>query len=204
MEMMSNFKNREKKMEIKSPLEELSQAYLCQGPHSLLDSWEQKILDDTKNETLYIVPAGFSQRNREGRQRTIYYKAAYQKAVNFNTEKKLNPFGVKSHAVILKPEPQNPYDKNAIRIGVRFDDFNKTPQWFKPQLWQDIGYVPQAISGLLKKNFKMLRNGNILSVHALLDKDLYFARIAIPYGKPIESLPLSKCDSKRFKNILEE
>ena len=191
-------------MEIKSPLEELSEAYLCKGPHSLPDSWEEKILDDVENKILYIVPAGFTQRNHEGRNRKSYYKAAYQKAVTFNTEKKVNPFGVKSHAVILQPEPQNQYDKNAIRIGVRFDDFNKTPQWFRPQIWQDIGYVPKAISKLLKKNFKMLRHGTILTLHALHDKDIYFARVAIPYGEEITADTFKKCNTKRYDAILEE
>ena len=35
-------------MEIKSPLEELSEAY-SSNLDSLDDSWEQKIVDDTKN-----------------------------------------------------------------------------------------------------------------------------------------------------------
>ena len=81
-------------MEIISPLEELSEAYACKGPHSLADSWEEKIFDDVKNQILYIVPAGFTQRNNEGRNRKSYYKAVYQKAITFNTEKKLNPFAL--------------------------------------------------------------------------------------------------------------
>jgi len=191
-------------MEIISPLEELSEAYACKGPHSLADSWEEKIFDDVKNQILYIVPAGFTQRNNEGRNRKSYYKAVYQKAITFNTEKKLNPFGINSHSVILQPEPQNQYDKDAIRVGVRFDDYNKTPQWFKPQMWQDIGYVPKTISKLLKKNFKMLRHGNILSVHAIFDRDIYFARVAIPYGKEIEADLFNKCNTARFDAIMEE
>ena len=140
-------------MEIQSPLEELSQAYVCSGPRSLKDDWEQKILDDTENQILYIVPAGFSQRNEEGRERTVYYKSAYQKAVSFNTEKALHPLGINSHAIILQREPHNKYDKFAIRVGIRFDDYEKTPQWFKPQIWQDLGYIPKTISKLLCKNF---------------------------------------------------
>jgi len=191
-------------MEIVSPLEELSQGFTCTGPHNLIDSWEAKILDDTKNEILYIVPAGFSQRNKEGRERKLYYKAAYQKAVSFNAEKKLNPFGVNTHSVILQREPQNKYDKFAIRVGIRFDDYHKTPQWFKPQIWQDLGYVPKVVSKLLCKNFHMLRHGTLLSMHAIFDKDLYFARVAIPYGKPVEPSLFTKCNSKRFDAILEE
>jgi len=191
-------------METKSPLEELSEAYSCGGPHALEDSWEEKIFDDVENQILYIVPAGFTQRNNEGRNRKAYYKATYQKAISFNTEKKINPFGIKSHSVILQPEPSNQYDKNAIRIGVRFDDYNKTPQWFRPQVWQEIGYVPKAISGLIKKNFKMLRQGTILSVHAIFDRDIYFARVAIPYGKEIPEDLFNKCNTARYDAILEE
>jgi len=190
-------------MEIKSPLEELSEAY-SSNLDSLDDSWEQKIVDDTKNQILYIVPAGFSQRNKEGRERKLHYKSLYKKAISFNVEKKLNPFGMDSHSVILQREPSNKYDKNAIRIGIRFDDYNKTPQWFQPQVWQDMGYVPKIASRLLNKNFNMLRHGTILSLHALYDKDLYFARVAIPYGKPVEASMFKKCNTRRFDAILEE
>jgi hypothetical protein len=191
-------------MEMNSPLEELSQAYKCDSPHSLADSWEKKIFDDVENQILYIVPAGFTQRDAEGRNRKTYYKSIYQKAINFNVEKKLNPFGLTSHSVMLRPEPQNQYDKNAIKIGIRFDDYSKTPQWFKPQVWQDIGYVPKAISMVLKKNFKMLRNGTILSVHALFDQDVYYARIAFPYGKEMDPVLFTDCNTARYDAILKE
>lgn len=191
-------------MEIQSPLEELSEAYSCQSPHALEESWEQKIFDDVENQILYIVPAGFTQRNHEGRDRKTYYKAIYQKAVSFNTEKKINPFGVKSHSVILQPEPSNQYDKNAIRVGIRFDDYSKTPQWFRPQAWQEIGYIPKTISGLIKKNLKCFRQGSILSVHAIFDRDIYYARIAMPYGKEIPEDLFNKCNTARYDAILEE
>ena len=202
MEMTT--KRKEKKMTLTSPLEELSQAYNCNGPHELDSSWEAKIFDDTQNQVLYIVPAGFTQRNKEGRSRTSFYKALYQKAVSFETEKKLNPFGLKSHSVILHPEPQNQYDKNAIRVGIRFDDYSKTPPWFKPQVWQDIGYIPKVISKLLKKNFKMLGHGTILSVHAIHDRDIYFSRVAIPYGEKLREELFVNQKVQRYNAIMEE
>lgn len=160
----------------KTPLEELSEAFTNEG--SLRDCWEQKVVNDVERKVLYIVPAGFSQ-NQE---RKECYKAMWQKAASFEAEKKNYPFGTSSHAVILRPEPKNPYDKHAIQIGVQFDDYHKTPTGFRPQQWQSLGYVPKVISRILSKNFKMLKHGRIFSVHSMLDRDLYYSRVIIPYN----------------------
>jgi len=190
-------------MEINSPLEELSEAYKCEGPESLGDSWDENILDDTKNKILYIVPAGFSQ----SEDRKNYYRATYEKAVTLGSEKKSNPFGVDSHSVILQPDPTNPYDKFAIQIGIRFDESNYMPKGCcQLQIWKQIGYVPKRVSKLLTKNFKLLQQGSLYSVHAMFDKNLYYVRVAIPYGHKESSShsAQNRLNAIRFKGILED
>lgn len=185
-------------MKTETPLEELSEAYKYKGLKSLTEEWEQKILDDRENEILYIVPAGFSQ----SQDRKHAHKDMYQTAVTLGTEKKPNPFGVRSHSVILRPEPTNRFDKFAIQVGVRFDEPNKMPGSFRLQMWKDLGFIPKAISELLTKNLRMLGHGTIYSVHAMFDQNLYYSRIVIPYGTKARTLRSNK--TNRFRAIMEE
>jgi len=188
-------------MKLITPLEELSQGFISPAGFDSNIYWRNRIVDDTEKQKLYIIPAGYTQRNSEGVNRSILYRSMYQKAISFNSEKKKYPLG-KTHKVILKPEPSNPYDKFAVRIGIVFQDSSKSPPGFSIQTWKEIGYIPKLISKLILKNEHMLEDGKLIALHSDYQRQIYFGRIELPYGSS-ETKSYKNCNMKRISDILE-
>jgi len=192
-----------------SPLEEFSSIYsinkLSNTSVDPLDHryWKDRIIDDTKNKILYIVPSGYTQRTETGESRSTYYKAAWDQTVHLETERQLFPLGEKSHEIILKSEPQNQFDRYCIRVGITFTDSSITPTGFKLNEWQDIGFIPRDISKLITKNIDMLTKGKLINLYCEYQKNIFFGRVAFNYGK-INKEKLVKPNVQRFHRILEE
>ena len=194
---------------LRSPLEELSQAYLKPKDFNLKGSekqkyWNDRIIDDTVNQRLYIIPAGYTQRDSNGTNRRVTWRKLWEKAVELDSEREIYPLGYQNtHQVILRPEPSNQYDPYAIKVGIRFDDIGKTPDGFRTQLWYDIGYIPKLISNIITSNCNMVTRGRLIGLYAEHPKDIYYGRIVLPYGEP-KPTSKTKCNTKRFSAILEE
>jgi hypothetical protein len=189
-------------MKLNTPLEELSQGFICPVGFDYNGYWRSRILDDTENNILYIIPAGYTQRDGKGIVRSLYYKSLYNKAVSLKSERRRYPLGENSHKIILKPEPSNPYDQYAVRIGIVFDDKSKTPENFTNQTWKEIGYIPKVISKLITKNIPMLKEGKLTALQANYADRIYFGRIEIPYGSSLVK-NYKNCNIQRITDILE-
>jgi hypothetical protein len=190
-----------------NPLESLSEVYASTQNPQDHKYWNDRIIDDPKNEILYVVPAGFTYPTDTGESRLYYYKSLWEKSVSYNREKVLFPLGKDTHSIILEKDTENKYDPYAVKIKIKFNlDYGKEyiPKKFEAYIPQEIGFIPQVISEMICTNIKMIKRGSLANVYAELPKGIYFGRIALFYGKEEKTTPDIDYNSKRFIAILEE
>ena len=184
-----------------SPLEELSKVYPVKNLNHA-DYWNERIMDDVENKTLYIVPAGYTFSTSEGVPRAYYYRSIWKQTVSMHNEKSIYPIGQNTHSIILEPEPYNQYDPYALKFKLMFHYKSSMPDLFELGRPQDIGYVPKAISKILTKNRHHILNIKLVNIYANLDKSLFFGRLAFSYAK-LKKVEI-KPSIKRFSLIMED
>ena len=191
----------------KSALESLSEIYSSQEPPQQHQYWNNRIIDHTEKEILYVVPAGFTWKTDNGESRLSYYKALWEKSVSFGSENNLYPLGVKTHSIVLRQDKNNKYDPYAVKVGIVFNSEDRgmwIPQGFETNMIQDIGFIPKAISKQISLNIEMIKKVSLINVYAELQKSIYFGRIALSYSEQAEVVEDISYNSKRFSAILEE
>ena len=184
-----------------SPLEELSTIFPVKDLNHA-DYWNERIMDDVENKTLYIVPAGYTFNTSDEIPRAYYYRSIWKQTVSMNSEKSTYPIGQNTHSIILESEPHNPHDRYALKIKIIFHYKSSVPDMFELGRPQDIGYVPKSISRILTKNRHQIINIKLVNIYANLDKSLFFSRLAFSYAKLKRIEP--KPSIKRFSLIMED
>lgn len=190
-----------------SPLQSLSEVYASNQNPQDHKYWNNRIIDDTKNKILYVVPAGFTHPTRTGESRTHYYRSLWEKSVSNNREKLLFPLGTDGHLIVLRKDIHNQYDPYAVQVGITFNSkYGKEhiPEKFEANIVQDIGFIPQVISQMISTNIQTIKRASLANIYAELPKGIYFGRIALFYGKEQDVVPETNYNSKRFIAILEE
>ena len=130
----------------------------------------------------------------------------WQQCVYLQTEENLFPLGRDTHSISLIKEPGNRYDPYAIKIGIEFKQETPEevlPKFFIRKKWQDIGYIPKIISKILNDNLNSIKDGQLINIYSDAPKNIYFARIALFYGKRQE-IPQANQFNQRLTAILEE
>jgi hypothetical protein len=158
------------------------------------------ILDNPDLGLLEFYPAGYTKPDKDGQSRQEVYQAMYEDAVTRSKEEQLYPLGKDSHDIILVPDFENPYDKNAM--AVRLVVFNDSDPLYKYN-GADIGFVPMKISAVLAPNRGMIKQGRILKVRNAVHAKYYSAKVVLSYGnQKFSSLDLTS--NIRFTAIMEE
>jgi hypothetical protein len=95
----------------------------------------------------------------------------------------LFPFGKKNDVakVLLIPEPNNPYDPNALKVKVVV---NKIWASDIPNQELYLGYVPKLISRIVSHNLENLADGWIKKVRTVFKGNKYTTKVAFPWIIP--------------------
>jgi len=149
---------------------------------------DPSIKDNAKMGELVFLVAGYSQKvfwDDEEMSRQVFYNDW----MTFRQEYAA-PFTLE-----LKPEPENPYDPNAINILFRINhefwiDFDKF----------SVGYVPKRIAYYLRQNLASIKKIDVADLVQMQNEDLAF-HIRITYNNEYLDESQDRI-SKRFSRIL--
>jgi hypothetical protein len=157
------------------------------------------IVDNVEMGQLEIYPAGYSQPSRrDGGNRQKAHEKVYERAVQLGTHEELYPLKGECHNVVLVPEPDNPYDANAVRVvlqgtaGTPLEDVGG----------KELGYIPKRISALISRNIDRISRGKIMKVRSGFHNKYYTTKVAFLYG-PREFQSSEEKDLTRFSDLFE-
>lgn len=180
-----------------SPLGHASQLYRTKRNET------GSILDVPEKGLLELYPAGYTKpSNRDSLNRQDVYKQVYESAVMKGVESNLYPFEKDSHNIILLPDPNNPYDTNAIHLILEVKD---TSSPLYDLNGRDLGFIPKKINQNILQGMEIINGGRILKVKCNFHKKFYGAKIVFAYGETNWcSRPGGTMSLSRFSDILED
>ena len=159
------------------------------------------ILDHTDYEYIELYPAGYTKPSRiDGGNRQDVYKEMFNLAVVAEKEMEQFPFGKDGYEIMLLPERDNQFDKNAVRLVLSVMD--KTHPLANLH-GRELGYIPMKISKFFGKTNSKVTCAKILKVRSEVHGKYYNAKIAIGYGDNY-FVKATKKSLKRFEYILDE
>lgn len=176
-----------------SPLGSASQFYQVKKQS------QGSILDIPNKGLLELYPAGYTKMSyRDNISRQDTYKRVYELAVQNTVEDQLFPFGKDDHNIELVPDPESPYDTNAIHVILRTSGGPLAELNGK-----DLGFIPRKINQNILQHIELIHGGRIYKVRANFHKKYYTAKVVFGYGANTFG-KLSLSSMARFASILEE
>ena len=159
------------------------------------------IKDCPTQQCIELYPAGYTKPSKiTGESRQEVHKLIWTAAQQLGKEELLFPFEGLEHNIKLVREPENAYDKFAVRVMFTSSD---------PKLAlihnRDLGYIPRKISKQIFTNLASISGGRILKVRENFHDKYYTTKIVLSYHPDgFERNVRADIDLDRFDDLLED